>query len=77
MKIAAKQATFRNLIIIVFPYFLNMQADQILQFAFFFRMHLNDLENMTPFFFLGLAYAMSNPDHNEAKIVFGVSRKFV
>ena len=23
------------------------------------RMHLNDLENFTPFFFLGLAYAMS------------------
>ena len=23
------------------------------------RMHLNDLENATPFFFLGLAYAMS------------------
>ena len=23
------------------------------------RMHLNDLENYTPFFFLGLAYAMS------------------
>jgi len=35
------------------------------------RMHLNDLENATPFFFLGLAYAMTKPNVTEARIVFG------
>jgi len=39
------------------------------------RMHLNDLENCTPFFLLGLLYVSTEPDESEAKLLFRVSYK--
>ena len=35
-------------------------------------MHLNDIENYTAFFMLGLAYTATAPSLTEANLLFGV-----